>query len=328
MAVDSRYFCTLFDSNYLLKGVAMVRSLLCHCPEANIYILCMDDLALELLARLSLPGAVLIPLAAIEDQQLLQAKQDRSVAEYCWTLSSCFTWYVLMEFPSISYITYLDADIFFYSSLDPIFSEVASASIAIIEHRFSPRYIDREVNGRFCVEWVGFARDEQGLKCLAHWREQCIEWCYYRLEETRMGDQKYLDQWPSLYGECHIIKSIGAGIAPWNYDAHHIDGGLAAPIRVDGEPLIFYHFHQFQVLSGGGFHRLSPFYSSYCAEPESVYASYEMALEEVLSDIRRLEPTFSAGMASVDSSVSVSLLSKLKLKLKSGFRTAKTRLSL
>ena len=30
------YFCTLFDSNYLLKGVAMLRTLKQHCPDAQV----------------------------------------------------------------------------------------------------------------------------------------------------------------------------------------------------------------------------------------------------------------------------------------------------
>ena len=34
-----RYFCTLFDSHYLLKGLAMVRSLARFCPGATVYVL-------------------------------------------------------------------------------------------------------------------------------------------------------------------------------------------------------------------------------------------------------------------------------------------------
>jgi len=69
-----------------------------------------------------------------------------------------------------------------------LFDEIGDSSIAIIEHRFSPRLKDREVNGRFCVEWNGFRRDDQGLDCLSRWRAQCIEWCYYRLEDGKMGE--------------------------------------------------------------------------------------------------------------------------------------------
>ena len=70
------------------------------------------------------------------------------------------------KFKDINLITYLDADLLFYSSLEPIFKEIRNSSIAIIEHRFAKPYKNLEVNGRFCVEWNSFRRDEEGLRCL------------------------------------------------------------------------------------------------------------------------------------------------------------------
>lgn len=296
MTTESRFFCTLFNSNYFLKGVSMLRSLHRHCPEAIVYVLCMDELAESLLHGLALPGIRLLSLNAIEDDDLLAAKRDRTIAEYCWTLSSCLTWHVMHTQPDIPFITYLDADLLFYSSLQPIFDESAHASIVIIEHRFSNRYVDRLINGRFCVEWVGFARDDQGLRCLSQWRDQCIDWCYYRLEDGKMGDQKYLDVWPSKFSQCHIIKAVGAGLGPWNYDAHLFGRGADGQILVDGVPLIFYHFHQFQILFDASYCRLSTFYTSFCQEPDDVYRAFELELAEVLSDVRFLDPAFHAGM--------------------------------
>ena len=54
------------------------------------------------------------------------------------------------------------------------------------------------------------------------WRKQCLEWCFYKLEDGKMGDQKYLDEWPDQYASCHIIENMGAGIAPWNYSQYEI----------------------------------------------------------------------------------------------------------
>src|SRR5512143_3434249 len=90
-----KYFCTLFDSNYLLKGVAMLRSLSRHCPEAHVHVLCMDDQTQHILTQLALPNTTCIPLSELEDDCLLSAKTDRIVAEYCWTLSPCLPCYVL-----------------------------------------------------------------------------------------------------------------------------------------------------------------------------------------------------------------------------------------
>lgn len=289
-------FCTLFDSNYLLKGVAMLQSLKQHCPTAHVYILCMDKKTEEILGKLNFSFVTCVPLADVENKELLHAKSNRGVAEYCWTLSSCFTWYVLQSNKTMEFITYLDADLLFYSSVEPIFNEIGSSSVAIIEHRFTPRLQHLEVNGKFCVEWVSFRRDDEGMRCLSRWRDQCIEWCYYKLEDNRMGDQKYLDEWPGLYSNCHIIQHIGAGVAPWNYAQYKFDVNKGRGISVDGAPLIFYHFHQFQLLSNNRFDRLSKFYTDECAEPSLIYLVYEKSLVDLLKMVRDIEPNFSEGL--------------------------------
>lgn len=291
-----RYFCTLFNSNYLLKGLAMVRSLGRFCPNAEIYVLCMDKQTKDILDSLNLPFINTVLLAEIEDSKLLKVKAERSVTEYCWTLSSCFTWYVMQSYQEIDLLTYVDADLFFYSEVQPIFNEIDDASIAIIEHRFTPRLKHLEVNGRFCVEWNSFRRDHQGLSCLSRWRDQCIEWCYYRPDKGKMGDQKYLDKWPEYYSSCHIIMHPGAGIAPWNYAQYRFSKDRKGNIAVEGSPLIFYHFHQFQLLTSGKFDRLSSNYTVECPEPDSVYKIYEDELKKCLGDVRAVAPAFTAGI--------------------------------
>lgn len=299
--VNSRVFCTLFDSGYLLKGLAMLKSLAANCKNAKIFVLCMDVKTQSILEELRLPFVCCIPLADIEDDALLAVKGGRGVAEYCWTLSPCLPWHVLQLHPEIEFITYLDADLYFYSSLDPLFEEIGNASVAIIEHRFSERLKDREVNGRFCVEWVSFRRDAEGMACLSRWRDQCIEWCYYRLEDGKMGDQKYLDEWPNLYPSCHILQHAGAGIAPWNYEQYKFDIASTGQITVKNSPLIFYHFHQFQLLDNGKYDRLSTFYTAHCQEPVAVYEAYERALESCLAEVRGIEPDFKAGLKPIGS---------------------------
>ena len=100
----------------------------------------------------------------------------------------------------------------FRDNPDKIFKEIGNSSIAIIEHRFSTPFKNLEINGKFCVEWNTFRRDKEGMKCLGSWKNQCLEWCYYKLEEGKMGDQKYLDNWPytNINGNHQIRASIGA----------------------------------------------------------------------------------------------------------------------
>jgi hypothetical protein len=112
-----------------------------------------------------------------------------------------------------------------------------------------------------------------------------------------MGDQKYLDEWPGLYSKCHILMHPGAGIAPWNYSQYEfgVDGNN---LTVNRSPLIFYHFHQFQILSRGSYDRLSSFYTAECKEPSAIYRRYEGSLEECMSDVLEVAPCFQIGAAS------------------------------
>lgn len=294
----TRHFCTLFDRGYVFKGVAMLRSLFLHCPAAHVHVLCMDEETITVLGRCGFPAVTCIALADFEDSAMLDAKKTRNVAEYCWTLTPCLLWHVLERAPTIQSITYLDADLYFYSPVEPLLDEIGDASIAIIEHRFTARLQHLEVNGRFCVEWVGFRRDEAGMACLALWRAQCLEWCYARLEDDRMGDQKYLDAWPNRYQSVHVIQHAGAGLAPWNFDRYRFGHMPNGDFSVDGAPLIFYHFHQFQIVEGDRFDRLSPSYIAKQREPDSVYLAYEAEIRKAIANVASVYPGFTFGIRS------------------------------
>lgn len=51
-------YATYFDVNYLVKGVAMIRSLLASDPGSSVRVVCLDDDTFRLLARLDIPGLI------------------------------------------------------------------------------------------------------------------------------------------------------------------------------------------------------------------------------------------------------------------------------
>ena len=85
-----KYYCTYFDRNYLIKAIALIESLADH--EKNpfeLYIVCLDEFTRILLDKLNYPFVNLIPFHEIEskDQGLIQARKNRSLVEYYWTLT-------------------------------------------------------------------------------------------------------------------------------------------------------------------------------------------------------------------------------------------------
>ena|SRR5581483_1751538 len=295
-----RHYCTLFDRNYLLRGLALYRSLERHARPFVLHILCMDDAVHDLLGRMALPNVQLIRRVDFEDPELLEVKPTRTVAEYCWTCTPSLPLYVLEHHPDLELITYLDADLFLFSSPEPIFDEFGNGSILIIEHRFAPRFAHFTVNGKYNVEWLTFRRDANGLAALRWWREKCIDWCFYRLEEDRMGDQKYLDSWPSRFQGVHVLQHVGAGVAPWNFSNYRIGEQDAHP-TIDAAPLIFYHFHGFRYRADGRHVAMPDMYLSDVTLPETIYRQYTLALDEAAASVRGFEPRFDCGVERAES---------------------------
>lgn len=244
------HYCTFFDRNYLSRGLALYRSLLRHSPPFALWVLCFDDETYVTLSRMRLAGVRLIAQAEFEngDNALLQTKQHRSRVEYYFTCTPSLLLYIFDHDPEVDMVTYLDADLFFYSDPAPIYREMKNDSIAIIEHRFPPHLRHQEVYGIYNVGLLVVRRTEHGLTCLRWWRERCIEWCYDRVEDGRFADQKYLDDWPSRFEGVKVLQHKGAGLAPWNLSNYQLRLNKGQ-IMVDKDPLVFYHFHGLKALN-------------------------------------------------------------------------------
>jgi hypothetical protein len=242
-----RYFCTYFDCNYLARGLALYQSLKLHCRAFKLWMLCMDEESYAALAKLKLPEVSLLTLSKLEqdDPHLRQAKTNRSLVEYYFTCTPSLPLFLLNRHPDIDLITYLDSDLYFFSSVEPLFDEIGNHSIAIIGHRFSEALRKYEWNGIYNVSWVTFRRDDNGLSCLQWWRDRCLEWCYDRIEGNRFADQKYLDDWPTRFEGVVVLQHKGANLAPWNVSNYTLSFRKGT-IFVDDHPLIFFHFHGFK----------------------------------------------------------------------------------
>jgi hypothetical protein len=246
-------FCTLFDAKYLSRGLSLHRSLAASCESFRLRALCMDDASLQALRRLDLPGLEPVALAELEahDPQLAAVRATRSPVEYCWTTTPALCLYCLEREPGLELITYVDADVLFYRDPAPAFDEFGDGSVLIVPHRYADRwtFLERD-SGVYNVQFVSFRRDEQGLATLRSWREQCLDWCYARVEDGRYGDQLYLDAWPAAFPGVRVLQNPGAGLGPWSSGRFHLER-TPDGITVDGEPLLFHHFHGLRLYRSG-----------------------------------------------------------------------------
>jgi hypothetical protein len=254
--MPTRHFCTFFDRNYMSRGLALYDSLRAHGGDFRWYVLCLDDEAYRYLSARALPDVVLVERRALEayDPELAATRPTRSLVEYYFTITPAWVRYVLEHFDA-DVVTYVDADFRFFSSPEPLFDELGTRSIGVVEHRFPPALAHLVKWGRFNVGWLSFRRDEQGRACVAWWRERCIEWCYDRIEGDRFADQKYLEQWPQLFSQLAVLQHKGVSVAPWNLEPERFSVDDRGRPHVDGQPLICFHYHGLK-------HVIGPLYES------------------------------------------------------------------
>ena len=239
-------FCTLFDSNYLSRGLALLQSLKTVSDNFHLYVGAFDDDCLAYLKSLNDKDLTVISLAEFENQPLLEVKKGRTPAEYCWTCTPFLIAYCIENYHLPSCI-YLDADMIFYENPQILLSELNDASVLITEHRFTREYDVSETHGIYCVQFMYFKNDDKGLKALYWWRDRCLEWCFAYLEDGKFGDQKYLDDWTTRFEGVHVLKNPGGGLAPWNvqqYDVAEKEQEITITDKNGNHSrLVFFHFH-------------------------------------------------------------------------------------
>jgi hypothetical protein len=235
------HYVTLFDSTFLPQGLALHASMRRHAGPFTLWVLCMDERTKVVLDGLALPEVRTIALTDVETAELLEVKPGRSRAEYCWTLTPFTPRIVFDRDHDVQRVTYVDADVFLLKSPRPIFDELEKSgkTVLITEHAYDPEYDQSELSGRFCVQFMPFVRGASE-PVRQWWQDRCIEWCFARPENGKLGDQKYLDDWPERFGGLvHVLGQSHALLAPWNARRFPYSGAIA------------WHFHGLRLLKRG-----------------------------------------------------------------------------
>lgn len=246
------YLCTFFDSRYMRQGLALHRSLIEQRSPFHLWVLCMDAQAHAYLKAADLPHLSLLTLEDIasSDPDIHTAKANRSTVELYFSSKSFLCRHLFDTHPQIDLLTYLDADMFFFSSPEAITREMDGCSVGLTPHRFPPHQKHREQYGLFNAGFISIRRDASGLACLDWWRKSCFEWCHDRVSEGRFADQGYLSMMPTRFPGVHSISSRGINAAPWNISQFSITQDTEH-VMVERDRLVLYHFHGVRRVWGG-----------------------------------------------------------------------------
>jgi hypothetical protein len=252
-------YSTLFNIDYIDKGLALYNSIRTFNTSSVIYILCMDSITKSVLEKRSLVNTVLVSIGELEDLYvyLRELKRQRSFAEYCWTLTPHIIEFVFTTYGA-QYNTYLDSDLYFFDDPDVLNIEMINnnCNTLITEHRFvndKGKSLSEKMHGKYCVQYNTFTNCPESLALLKRWKTNVIADCEYNKKKQKAGDQKYLEEFPLLSKAVYIPKNIGVGVAPWNIKQYRL-------VEQDGKRIIitdtnkkasilFYHYQNIKYIS-------------------------------------------------------------------------------
>lgn len=284
-----RVWVTYCDANYWPRARAMIRSLRKHGSPVQVALLWWGDGVPEYVAsELATNYHVQDITGFLEAHPELRADKlpgpPRTRVEHMWTVGPQFCADLMRE--TGGPVTYVDADVFFHSSPEPVFAEIGDAPAGIVPHGFARKA--QGLPGPTLETHSAFGTYNVGVVHLSSpaiaedWAQSCHEWCYDRLaqgpEGWVYGDQGYLDIWPELF-HAHVVKHPGACAGPWQVHTRSLDVRDGV-IHFGNKPLVSYHYSGLQLLPHGVDVLTRPEYQLSDRQAEILYRPYLAALKE------------------------------------------------
>lgn len=276
-----RVYATYFDSAYWPKARVMWESLRRQGGPAVLHALCWDAAAASLAEHAGIDVAVDIVGRHPELAVAALPGPPRNPVEHMWT---CGPQHIVDVMEATGGpVTYVDADVMFHASPEPLFADAAEYGGFVVPHGFAeasrglpgPTEESHLMFGRFNVGLVHF---EPGLLA-ERWAKACRGWCYDKVVHdvggALYGDQGYLNGFP--VSGALAIEHPGACLGPWAVHTRALDVRDGV-IHFGGRPLVAYHYSSYHQLPHGGEQVALPDYALTPRQIEILYTPYRKAL--------------------------------------------------
>ena len=149
-------------------------------------------------------------------------------------------------------VIYLDCDILIYRRMTEL-ETLTGPDIVLTPHlarhlpedNCAPTENGIITAGIFNLGFAAFKRSSSAHDLLRWWQRRLVKDCRKAMNEGIFVDQKWMDLAPGIYPSCHIFRHPGYNLAYWNLPCYSLTREGDGTVRVDGEPLAFYHFSGF-----------------------------------------------------------------------------------
>ena len=239
-------FFTIVSNNYRHFARSLVASVRRHDPGIDAFVAICDG-----------------PLDAVDSRDAYEEisirelglpKFDRFTFQYTiLELNTAIKPWVIATLFDRGYerVIYFDPDIKLFGSVEPILARLERADIVLTPHLTGRLDDDKHPSelailqsGSYNLGFIALRRSDETRRFVAWWQSKLLRDCVVDIARGLFTDQKWIDLVPGMFTGVAIERDPGWNVAYWNLKhrlvTRHDDG-----VRVNGRPLLFFHFSGF-----------------------------------------------------------------------------------
>lgn len=242
---------TSITSNYIPKARVLAASVKRVSPSTVFHLMLCDtppadfNLADE-------PFDSLLDLQSLGVPELKQWVFGHTVVELCTAVKG-FAFRTLLA-RGAQKVFYFDPDMVVFDRLDELIGRLDAHSVLLTPHQSEPEQTleaiaDNEIaslkHGVFNLGFLGVRNSAEGRRFVDWWAARLHHFCIDDIPGGLFTDQRWVDLAPCFFDDLRVMRDAGFNVATWNLTNRRVTGTLAGGIRVNDEPLGFYHFSGF-----------------------------------------------------------------------------------
>jgi len=243
---------TSIIANYLPKARVLARSVKKLHKDCVFHLILSDAVPKEI----KLANEPFDKIWTIEDLGIPSADQwvfKHSIVEASTAVKG-FATLRLLDQPGCTEVLYFDPDIVVLSKLDGLLKRFEGASVLLTPHQTEPEetleaILDNEVcslkHGTYNLGFVGVKNSREGRRFAEWWAHRLHHFCYDDIPSGLFTDQKWIDLAPGMFPDLAILHEPVYNVSTWNLTNRMVAGSLQSGPKIDGKPVVFYHFSGF-----------------------------------------------------------------------------------
>ncbi|MFI5458333.1 MAG: glycosyl transferase [Isosphaerales bacterium] len=243
---------TSVTANYLPKAAVLAHSVKRVHPDAVFHVVLSDRLP-------DCPRATIAAFDSIISIDELPIKNQSSwifkhrLVELCTGVKGAAFQYIADRHRA-ERIFYFDPDIVVLDRLDDLVRTLDRHSILLTPHQTVPEaevqaILDNEIcclrHGVYNLGFLAVRMTDEGRRFIAWWADRLRGFCYDDVPGGLFTDQRWVDLAPAFFEDIAIVRDPQYNVATWNLTHRRATGCAPHEIRINGRPLVFYHFSGF-----------------------------------------------------------------------------------